>query len=173
MTVSRQLAEATQRPAVMGVVQELAECGVVMAERRVSWQPVVGLGRPHAGRQRETDRALKAGRELLFDVFSQCYENGATIVTSNLPFQQWASVFASERLTGALLDRITHDVHILEMSGEGYQLGQSRFRRRRPSEQPPIDRVPHSPFPRAGPRVDYADKLPPSPWYIYGRRAGT
>ena len=49
----------------------------------------------------------QTGSELLFDVFSRRYENGATIVTSNLPFQEWTSVFASERLTGALLDRIT------------------------------------------------------------------
>ena len=61
------------------------------------------------------------------------YENGATIVTSNLPFQEWTSVFASERLTGALLDRITHHVHILEMNAESYRLKQSRSRRR-PSE---------------------------------------
>ena len=48
----------------------------------------------------------------------------------NLPFQEWTSVFASERLTGALLDRITHHVHILEMNGESYRLKQSRSRRR-------------------------------------------
>ena len=76
----------------------------------------------------------QTGSELLFDVFSRRYENGATIVTSNLPFQEWTTVFASERLTGALLDRITHHVHILEMSGESYRLKQSRSRRRQPSE---------------------------------------
>ena len=68
----------------------------------------------------------QTGSELLFDVFSRRYENGATIVTSNLPFQEWTTVFASERLTGALLDRITHHVHILEMNGESYRLKQSR-----------------------------------------------
>ena len=77
----------------------------------------------------------QSGSELLFDVFSRRYENGATIVTSNLPFQEWTSVFASERLTGALLDRITHHVHILEMNGESYRLKQSRSTRRTPSEQ--------------------------------------
>ena len=76
----------------------------------------------------------QTGSELLFDVFSRRYENGATIVTSNLPFQEWTTVFASERLTGALLDRITHHVHILEMNGESYRLKQSRSRRRQPSE---------------------------------------
>ena len=76
----------------------------------------------------------QTGSELLFDVFSRRYENGATIVTSNLPFQEWTSVFASERLTGALLDRITHHVHILEMNADSYRLKQSRSRRQRPSE---------------------------------------
>ena len=76
----------------------------------------------------------QTGSELLFDVFSRRYENAATVVTSNLPFQEWTTVFASERLTGALLDRITHHVHILEMNGESYRLKQSRSRRRQPSE---------------------------------------
>ena len=58
----------------------------------------------------------------------------ATIVTSNLPFQEWTSVFANERLTGALLDRITHHVHILEMNADSYRLKQSRSRRQPPSE---------------------------------------
>ncbi len=76
----------------------------------------------------------QTGSELLFDLFSRRYENGATIVTANLPFQEWTTVFASERLTGALLDRIPHHVHILEMNGESYRLKQSRSRRRQPSE---------------------------------------
>jgi DNA replication protein DnaC len=70
------------------------------------------------------------GAELLFEVFSQRYERGTVIVTSNLPFDEWTSVFGSERLTGALLDRLTHHVHILEMNGESYRLRQSRHRRR-------------------------------------------
>ena len=73
------------------------------------------------------------GAELLFEVFSQRYERGSVIVTSNLPFDEWTSVFGSERLTGALLDRLTHHVHILEMNGESYRLRQSRHRRRAPS----------------------------------------
>ena len=55
----------------------------------------------------------QTGAELLFEVFSQRYERGSTVVTSNLPFDEWTSVFGSERLTGALLDRLTHHVHIL------------------------------------------------------------
>ena len=70
------------------------------------------------------------GAELLFEVFSQRYERGSTIVTSNLPFDEWTGVFGSERLTGALLDRLTHHVHILEMNGDSYRLKQSKRRQR-------------------------------------------
>jgi DNA replication protein DnaC len=73
------------------------------------------------------------GSELLFEVISRRYENGATLVTSNLPFDEWTSVFGSERLTGALLDRLTHHVHILEMNGESYRLATSKKRARKNS----------------------------------------
>jgi DNA replication protein DnaC len=78
------------------------------------------------------------GAELLFEVFSQRYERGSTIVTSNLPFEDWTSVLGSERLTGALLDRLTHHVHILTMNGDSYRLKQSSGRRR---SQAPAKRV--------------------------------
>ena len=55
-----------------------------------------------------------------------------TLVTSNLPFDEWTEVFGSERLTGALLDRLTHHVHILEMNGDSYRLNQSRRKRKNP-----------------------------------------
>jgi DNA replication protein DnaC len=70
------------------------------------------------------------GAELLFEVFSQRHERYSTIVTSNLPFEEWTSVLGSERLTGALLDRLTHHVHILSMNGDSYRLAQSTARRR-------------------------------------------
>ena len=69
------------------------------------------------------------GAELLFETFSRRYERGSTIVTSNLPFDEWTSVFGAERLTGALLDRLTHHVHILELNGESYRLRESKRRR--------------------------------------------
>ena len=81
----------------------------------------------------------QTGAELLFEVFSQRYERGSTIVTSNLPFDEWTSVFASERLTGALLDRLTHHVHILEMNGDSYRLKQSKRRSRRSPPDTPSD----------------------------------
>ena len=65
------------------------------------------------------------GAELLFEVFSQRYERGSILVTTNLPFDEWTEVFGSERLTGALLDRLTHHVHILEMNGDSYRLKRS------------------------------------------------
>ncbi len=68
----------------------------------------------------------RTGAELLFEVFSQRYERGSIMVTTNLPFDEWTEVFGSERLTGALLDRLTHHVHILEMNGESYRLKRSR-----------------------------------------------
>ena len=80
----------------------------------------------------------QTGAELLFEVFSQRYERGSTIVTSNLPFDEWTNVFGSERLTGALLDRLTHHVHILEMNGESYRLKQSKRRQQ-------VDRAARSP----------------------------
>ena len=74
----------------------------------------------------------KTGAEMLFEIFSLRYERGATMVTSNLPFNEWTEVLGSERLTGALLDRLTHHVHILEMNGESYRLKESK--RKRPTK---------------------------------------
>ena len=73
----------------------------------------------------------KAGAELLFDVVGRAYEQTSLIVTSNLPFEQWTEVLGSERLTGAMLDRLTHRVHILEANGESYRLRQAKARRRK------------------------------------------
>ena len=68
----------------------------------------------------------KTGAELLFELISQRYERGSTLITSNLPFEEWTETFGTERLTGALLDRLTHHVNILEMNGESYRLNLSR-----------------------------------------------
>ena len=71
------------------------------------------------------------GAELLFETFSQRYERGSTIVTSNLPFEDWTQVLGSDRLTGALLDRLTHHVSILTMNGDSYRLKESAGRKPR------------------------------------------
>ncbi len=70
----------------------------------------------------------KTGAELLFELISQRYERGATLITSNLPFEEWTETFGTERPTGALPDRLTHHVNILEMNGESYRLNQGRAR---------------------------------------------
>ena len=73
----------------------------------------------------------KTGAELLFDVVSRAYERTSLIVTTNLPFEQWTEVLGSERLTGALLDRLTHRVHILEANGQSYRLTDAKRRLKR------------------------------------------
>ena len=72
----------------------------------------------------------KAGAELLVDVVSRAYERSSLIVTTNLPFENWVEVLGNERLTGALLDRLTHRVHILEANGESYRLKEAKERRK-------------------------------------------
>jgi hypothetical protein len=86
----------------------------------------------------------KTGAKLLFEVFSQRYERGSTMVTSNLPFQEWTEILGSERLTGALLDRLTHHVHILEMNGDSFRLKQSRKKRPALAQAEPYPRGPRT-----------------------------
>jgi len=76
----------------------------------------------------------KAGAELLFEVISRAYERTSLILTTNLPFENWTEVLGSQRLTGALLDRLTHRIHIIEANGESYRLKESKRRagRRKP-----------------------------------------
>jgi len=78
--------------------------------------------------------ASKAGSELLFDVISQAYERTSVLVTTNLPFEQWTEVLGNARLTGAVLDRLTHRCHILEASGESYRLRTARKNIRKQEE---------------------------------------
>ena len=76
----------------------------------------------------------KTGAELLFETLSLRYERASILVTSNLPFQEWTEIFGSERLTGAMLDSLTHHVHILQMNGDSYRLKQSRRNNNSPTE---------------------------------------
>ncbi len=78
----------------------------------------------------------KTGAELLFEVFSQRHERGSTLVTSNLPFDEWTEVFGSQRLTGALLDRLTHHVHLVTCNGDSYRLADAKRRRAKPDKNP-------------------------------------
>ncbi|MFQ2629223.1 IS21-like element ISAeme17 family helper ATPase IstB [Aeromonas caviae] len=73
---------------------------------------------------------LPFGREeanLFFNVIAKRYEKGSLILTSNLPFSQWASTFADDQtLTAAMLDRLLHHAHIVQISGESYRLKEKR-----------------------------------------------
>jgi DNA replication protein DnaC len=75
----------------------------------------------------------KAGAELLFEVVSRAYERTSLILTTNLNFEAWTEILGSQRLTGALLDRLTHRVHILEANGDSFRLRESKKRIRRKS----------------------------------------
>jgi DNA replication protein DnaC len=67
----------------------------------------------------------RGGVELLFRVFAERYERASLLVTSNLPFSEWNQLFQGERMTAALLDRLTHRCHIFEMNGESYRFRES------------------------------------------------
>ena len=100
----------------------------------------------------------KTGAELLFEVFSRRYEQASTLVTSNLPFNEWTEIFGSERLTGALLDRLTHHVHILELNGESYRLAHSKKAR--------------PPQPPRRPEASLRDAAPPAGWSTFPGLSG-
>jgi DNA replication protein DnaC len=67
----------------------------------------------------------RGGAELLFQVFAERYERRSLLVTSNLAFSEWGQVFQGERMTAALLDRLTHRCHIFEMNGESFRFRES------------------------------------------------
>jgi DNA replication protein DnaC len=67
----------------------------------------------------------RTGAELLFQVFAERYERRSLLITSNLPFGDWVQIFQGERMTAALLDRLTHRCHIFEMNGESYRFRES------------------------------------------------
>ena len=89
----------------------------------------------------------KTSAELLFEIFSQRYEQASTLVTSNLPFNEWTEIFGcSERLTGARLDRLTHHVHILELNGDSYRLEHSKKARQHPASSDFLKSPPTTPL---------------------------
>jgi len=82
----------------------------------------------------------KAGAELLFGVFAERYERRSLLLTSNLAFSEWGQIFQGERMTAALLDRLTHRCQIFEMNGESYRFRESMKRKKKgsdPGSRPP------------------------------------
>jgi len=109
---------------VSGLVTELLECREERRLQRLQKQ----LERFHLLVLDELGYVpfSRAGAELLFEIVSRAYERHSLLVTTNLPFEEWAEVLGSERLTGALLDRLTHRCHIVEANGESYRLRQAK-----------------------------------------------
>ena len=85
----------------------------------------------------------RVGAELLFQVFADRYERRSLLITSNLPFSEWGQIFQGERMTAALLDRLTHRCHIFEMNGESYRFRESMKGKKpkgnRPGKEPGED----------------------------------
>jgi len=73
----------------------------------------------------------KEASELLFQVVSDCYEQKSLIITSNLEFAQWNTVFGNDKLTAAMIDRLIHHSHILVFSGPSHRLEESMQRQKR------------------------------------------
>lgn len=67
----------------------------------------------------------KMGAELLFQFCAARYERGSMIITTNLEFPKWTEVLGDEQMTAALLDRLTHNAHILNINGESYRFKQA------------------------------------------------
>ena len=111
---------------VTGLVTELLECREEKRLQRLQKQ----IQRLHLLVLDELGYVpfSKAGAQLLFEIVGRAYEQQSLMVTTNLHFEQWTEVLGSERLTGALLDRLTHRCHIIEANGESYRLRQAKKR---------------------------------------------
>ena len=77
----------------------------------------------------------RAGAELLFQVFADRYERRSLLITSNLAFSDWDQIFQGERMTAALLDRLTHHCEIFEMNGESYRFKESMKQKKPPRKK--------------------------------------
>jgi DNA replication protein DnaC len=109
--------EARQERTILKLEKNIRQCDLIIVDE-LGYIPLDRMGAEH-----------------LFGFFSQCYEQTSLIVTTNLPFADWPQVFAEdERLAGALLDRLTHHVHILEIIADSYRLKASMDKGRKKQE---------------------------------------
>ena len=102
-----QLVEARDQKQVLNLQTKLAKVELLILDE---------LGRVECNQ----DQA-----NLLFQVIASRYERKSTIISSNLEFKDWSSVFVSQNLTSALLDRLLHRCHVLEVNGESYRFKES------------------------------------------------
>ena len=75
------------------------------------------------------------GTELLFQVFADRYERRSLLLTSNLAFSDWGQIFQGERMTAALLDRLTHHCEIFEMNSESFRFRESMKEQKKSRKQ--------------------------------------
>lgn len=77
----------------------------------------------------------RSGAELLFQVFADRYERRSLLITSKLAFADWGQIFQGERMTAALLDRLTHHSEIFEMNGESFRFKESMKQKQQPGSK--------------------------------------
>jgi DNA replication protein DnaC len=73
-------------------------------------------------------RFEKTGTQLLFEVISECYEQRSVVITTNLPFNEWNTIFYDEKLTNAILDRMVHHGYLILHNGPSFRLAHSTMR---------------------------------------------
>ena len=68
----------------------------------------------------------KEGNEILFNLLSERNDSGSVIITTNLTFDRWEEVFKDPIITGAIVDRLAHKAHVLDMSGDSYRIKETK-----------------------------------------------